>query len=88
LSDSEIAHIRTGGAAAILSAPRLDITNSSDGIVVSWLYSTNINLQQSPDLSPANWTASAFPVTVTNSDARVTLSPIPVPHLFFRLEVR
>jgi hypothetical protein len=81
----------TGGFWSIISvvqtvgAPTLTITHSDNSVKVSWPYpSTGWTLQQNPDLTTANWTASGG-ISNDGTNNLITITS-PTGNLFFRLQ--
>lgn len=72
--------------ANFIALPRVTPANDANGMInVTWpAGATGWILQESATLNPANWTNSTSPVTVTNGQNRVTVTP-PPGGLFFRL---
>jgi hypothetical protein len=81
----------TGGFWSLISvvqtagAPASTITHSGNTVKVSWPYpSTGWTLQQNPDLTTANWTASGG-ISNDGTNNFITITS-PTGNLFFRLQ--
>ena len=75
------------GVAAVPTpgAPALTVTRSGNSVIVSWPYpSSGWTLQQNTSLGTANWTASGFTISTSNSIKSITITA-PIGNLFFRL---
>jgi hypothetical protein len=68
------------------ATPRLDITAAGANSVISWIIpSMEFGLQESPDLSPTNWTDVSTQPTVVNYQKQLILTPQSGNH-FYRLQ--
>jgi len=66
--------------------PTLGIELSGNRIVLSWpSWASDLNLQQTPDLTVGNWAAVTNSPVVTNLQNQVTLAPPSSGNLFYRL---
>jgi len=81
----------TGGFWSLIAAvpnpgaPTLNVTQSGNSVIVSWLYpSSGFTLQQNDNLSTTNWTASGFMVVTDGLTNSISITP-PTGNLFFRL---
>jgi hypothetical protein len=68
------------------NAPRLSVKRSAmNTIIISWAAaSTGFELQQNPDLNPANWTAVGTPPLTVGEEKQVMV-PMPLGRRFYRL---
>jgi len=71
-----------------MTPPAVTLTSQKIGnsLVLSWPASTDALLKSTPSLSNPVWTDVTAPLTVTNGQARVTISPL-LGNQFYRLEV-
>jgi hypothetical protein len=67
--------------------PELTTTSvSPDTVVVSWpLLATNFVLQTNSDLTTTNWGTPGYTISTNGQLESVTLNPLPLENLFFRL---
>ena len=65
-------------------APTLTVARSGSGVIVFWPMTPGFVLQQNPDLTTSNWTASGYAVATNGSIESVTVAP-PAGNLFFWL---
>ena len=75
---SLIAVVQTAGV------PNLSIAHSANSVIVSWPNTGSYTLQQTANLSMANWVASGYTISTSNGTNSVTVTS-PVGNLFFRL---